>query len=125
MTKSSLSSKTLPLELSSRDELQNYPRRSADVEGTEGISTPTEDRGDLLMRNIWKHQTDCILDVRITKNLDAPSNIRRQLEAFLLSNEREKKKKYLRGCLDQRRHFSPFVVSSACDGVFGNEAKLQ
>ena len=32
---------------------------------------PTEGRGDLLIRNIWKHQTDCILDVHIT-NLDAP-----------------------------------------------------
>ena len=35
--------------------------------------------------------------------------------------EREKKKKYLQACLDQRRHFSPFVVS--CDGFLGNEAK--
>ena len=49
--------------------------RSADVEETEGISTPTEERGDLLLRNIWKHQTDCILDVRIT-NLDALPFIR-------------------------------------------------
>ena len=89
-----------------RDEPQIYPGRSADVEETEGVSTPTEERGDLLIRNIWKHQTDCILDVRIT-NLDAPSNIHRKPEAVLLSHEREKKKKYLQLCLDQRRHFSP------------------
>ena len=104
-----------------RDEPQIYPSRSAAVEETEGMSTPTEERGDLLIRNLWKHQTDCILDVRIT-NLDAPSNIHRKPESVLLSHEREKKKKYLQACLDQRRHFSPFVVS--CDGVLGKEAKV-
>ena len=35
-----------------RDEPQIYPGRSADVEETEGMSTPTEERGDLLIRNI-------------------------------------------------------------------------
>ena len=43
-----------------RNEPQIYPGRSADDKETEGISTPTEERGDLLIRNIWKHQTDCI-----------------------------------------------------------------
>jgi hypothetical protein len=90
------------------------------VKDTEGMSTPTEGRGDLLIRNLWKHQTDCILDVHIT-NLGAPSNIHRKPEAVILSQEREKKK-YLQACLDQRRHFSPFVVS--CDGVLGKEAKV-
>ena len=55
-----------------RDEPQIYPGRSADVEETEGMSTPTEECGDLLIMNIFKHPTDCIVDVRIT-NLDAPS----------------------------------------------------
>ena len=56
-------------------------------------------------------------------NFDAPSNIDRKPEAVLLSHEREKtKKKYIKACLDQRRHFSPFVVS--CGGVLGNEAKV-
>ena len=80
--------------------------------------TPTEERGDLIIRNVWKHQSDCFLDVRIT-NLDAPSNIHRRPEAV---HEREKKKKYLQSCLDQRRHFSAFVVP--CDAVLGNEAKV-
>ena len=75
-----------------RDEPQIYQR--ADVEEAEEMSTPTEERGDILNRNIWKHLTVCILDVRIT-NLDAPSNIHRKPEAVLLSHEREKKNKYL------------------------------
>ena len=33
-----------------RDEPQIYPSRSADVEETEGMSTTTEERGDLLIR---------------------------------------------------------------------------
>jgi hypothetical protein len=34
---------------------------------------------------------------------------------------REKKRKYLKSCLEQRRHFTPFVVST--DGLIGKEAK--
>ena len=101
MTKSSLCFTTLPPELSLqqgrpnrisiqewfdtfakktsvvRDKPQINPGRSRDVEETEGMSTPTEESTDLLIRNLWKHQTDCILDVLIT-NLDAPSNIHRK-----------------------------------------------
>ena len=76
------------------------------------MSAPTEEQGDLLIRSIWTPQTDCILDARIT-NLDAPYNNHRKQEAVLVSEEREKKKKDLQACLDQRRRFSPFVVS--CD----------
>ena len=77
-------------------------------------------RGSRIL-NLWKHQTDCILD-RIT-NLDAPSNIHGKPEAVLLSHERETKKKYLQACRDQR---APSFLSSvvSCDGVIGSEAKL-
>ena len=65
-----------------------YPGYSTDVEENEGLSTPAEERGDILIRNIWKHQTDCILDVHIT-NLDAPSNVHRKPEAVLLPHKCE------------------------------------
>ena len=48
------------------------------------MSKPAEERGDQLIRIIWKHQTACILE--------------------------------------QRRHFSPFVVP--CDVMLGNVAKV-
>ena len=35
-----------------RDEVHIYPGRSADIEETEGMSTPTEERGDLLVKII-------------------------------------------------------------------------
>ena len=39
---------------------------------------------------------------------------------MIKSAEKEKKKKYLNDCLNQRRHFTPFVVS--CEGMLGKEA---
>jgi hypothetical protein len=39
----------------------------------------------------------------------------------LEAHEREKKKKYLKACLEQRRHFSPFVAST--DGLLGKESQ--
>jgi hypothetical protein len=35
-----------------RDEPQIYPGRSVDIEETEGMYTPTEERGNLLIRNL-------------------------------------------------------------------------
>jgi hypothetical protein len=40
----------------------------------------------------------------------------------LETHEKEKKKKYLGPCLEQRRHFTPFVVST--DGLIGREAGI-
>ena len=38
-----------------RDKPQFYGSRSAAVEETDEMSTPTEERGDQLIRNHWKH----------------------------------------------------------------------
>jgi hypothetical protein len=38
----------------------------------------------------------------------------------LAQHEPEKKRKYLEPCLAQRRHFTPFIVST--DGMLGEEA---
>jgi hypothetical protein len=46
---------------------------------------------------------------------DAKSNRSKAPDKVLAAQEREKKKKYLEACLEQRRHFSPFVVST--DGL--------
>jgi hypothetical protein len=80
----------------------------------------TEDRGDILIRGLWTRGTDCIINVRIT-DVNAKSNRSKDPYKVLATQEREKKKKYLEACLEQRRHFSPFVVST--DGLLGKEAK--
>jgi hypothetical protein len=61
--------------------------------------------GDLMIWHLWKRQTDCILDIRIT-DTDAKSYISRSMESVLAAQEKEKKDKYLQACLEQRRHFS-------------------
>ena len=80
----------------------------------------TEDRGDILVRGLWARGTDCIIDVRIT-DVDAKSQRSKDPLKVLEAHEREKKKKYLEACLEQRRHFSPFVAST--DGLLGKESR--
>jgi hypothetical protein len=50
------------------------------------------------------------------------SNIYRDPDKVLAAHEKEKRKKYLKPCLDQRRHFSFVVVST--DGLLGKEAEM-
>jgi hypothetical protein len=62
-----------------------------------------------------------VIDVRVT-DTDTKSNLSKDPAKVLATHEREKKKKYLEACLGQRRHFTPFVVST--DGLIGREAKI-
>ncbi len=84
------------------------------------MKPPSDDRGDLLIRGLWIRGTDCIIDVRVT-DTDARSNLSKDPHKVLEAHEREKKKKYLAACRQQRRDFTPFVVST--DGLLGKEAK--
>ena len=77
------------------------------------------DRGDVMIRGLWDKQTSCILDVRVT-NTDSPSYLGTTPEKHLAKQEKIKKRKYLEACLQQRRHFSPYVVD--CFGLLGEEA---
>jgi hypothetical protein len=63
---------------------------------------------------------DCIIDVRVS-DTDAKSNLNKDLAKVLEAHEKENKRKYLKSCLQQRRHFTPFVVST--DGLIGKVAK--
>eukprot|EP00957_Ditylum_brightwellii_P086941 6617413-Ditylum_brightwellii.AAC.1 len=46
--------------------------------------------GDLMIRHLWKRQTDCILDIHIT-DTDAKSYISHSVESVLAAQEKEKK----------------------------------
>eukprot|EP00957_Ditylum_brightwellii_P058138 4409078-Ditylum_brightwellii.AAC.1 len=61
--------------------------------------------GDLMIWHLWKHQTNCILDICIT-DTDAKSYISHSVESVLAAQEKEKKGKYLQACLEQQCHFS-------------------
>ena len=53
-------------------------------------------------------------------NTDSQSHLSKTPEKCFQEAERAKKKMYLEACLQQRRHFSPFVTS--VDGLLGVEA---
>ena len=61
-----------------------------------------------------------------TKNsicdINQPSYLSRNPTAILKTQENDKKRKYLDACLNQRRHFTSFVVS--CEGLYGKEASF-
>jgi hypothetical protein len=81
------------------------------------------DRGDILFRGLWKYQHETIVDIRVT-NTDANAYKHQNHHGWhgvLQKQEKEKRKKYLHPCLEQRRSLVPFVVSS--DGLIGREAK--
>ena len=88
---------------------------------TLGNSPPeaTEQKGDLLIRDLWANGTDSVHDMHVV-NTDVKSYLERTPEKCLEEAERGKKKMYLEACLQQRRHFSPFVAS--VDGLLGVEA---
>jgi hypothetical protein len=66
-----------------------------------------------------------MIDVRIT-DVDAKSSNRSEdSDKVFEAHEREKKKKHLGACLKQRRHFSPFVVSTNVEHPCGCSSTSQ
>jgi hypothetical protein len=103
-------------------------RRSADETKAKATKKPEvqrltrsgdKDHGDLLIRGFWARGTDAIVNVRVT-DTDAKSYCSHDPHKVLAQQEREKKNKYLDACLEQRRHFTPFVVPT--NGLVGREA---
>ena len=78
-----------------------------------------EQKGDLLIRDLWANGTDSVHNMRVV-NTDAKSYWEKSPERFLEEAESGKKKMYLEACLQQRQHFSLFVTS--VDGLLGVEA---
>ena len=78
-----------------------------------------QERGDLLVHGLWERGTAAISDVKVV-DTDAASYRDKDPMKVLELAERGKKRKYLKACLENRRHFTPFVVSA--DGLLGREA---
>jgi hypothetical protein len=75
----------------------------------------------LLVRGFWTAGADwIILEVRVT-DADAKSHCKRTPFKVPEHQEKEKKRKHLGACLENRGHFTPFVLS--VDGLLGREAK--
>ena len=68
----------------------------------------TEHKGDLLIRDLWQNGMDSVHGMRVV-NTDAKSHSDKTPENYLQEAERGKKWRYLDACIQQRRHFSPFL----------------
>ena len=79
----------------------------------------TEQKGGLLIQDLWQQGTDSVHDMRVV-NTYALSYVSQSPDKCHQEAERGEKKMYLEACLQQRRHFSPFVAS--VDGILGVEA---
>jgi hypothetical protein len=100
--------------------VKTSPDKITTQNNDEEAATGEDERGDLLVRGFWTAGTDCILDVRVTDTV-SKSYCKGAPFKVLESQEKEKKRKYLGACLENRRHFTPFVLS--VDGLLGREAK--
>ena len=78
------------------------------------------ERGDVLVHGLYDRHTSCIIDVRVT-DTDQPSYLSSTPAKAIAKQERAKKKQYLESCLEERRHFAPYVVDTY--GLLGEEAK--
>ena len=79
----------------------------------------TKQKGDQLIRDLWKNGTDSVHDMHAVNN-DAKMHRTKDPERCLQEAERGKKWMYMDAYLQQLRHFSPFVAS--VDGLLGVEA---
>ncbi len=78
----------------------------------------SEERGDVMVRGFWETGREAVFDVRIT-DADAPSQCQTSVEQLLRRHSKFKKDKYLRPCLEYRRHFTPLVFT--VDGAMAPE----
>ena len=104
-----------------RDNERKYECKKLTESQTEMHCEINSDLCNILIRGFWDSNTDCIIDVRIC-NVNQASYLTRKPASIVQSAENEKKKKYLEPCLEQRRHFTPFVIS--CEGLLGKEADI-
>jgi hypothetical protein len=79
-----------------------------------------EECGDVLICSLWVGRTDCIIDIHVT-DTDAKSNLSIDPTKVLEAHKWGKKRKYLKDCLEQCHHFTPFLVST--DSLISREAK--
>ena len=111
-----------------RDEPLTHSCRDSDHEasiskardGQIGLAAElNSDRGGTLIRCFWSRDADYTADTRAC-GANQLSHESRASEAVIKSVEINKKRKCLGLCLEQRRHFTPFVAS--CEGMMGKEA---
>ena len=75
-----------------------------------------EQKGDLLIRDVWGWGTDCIQDTCVVST-DVESYLKKKSAKSLVVEKRDKNCNYLDSCMNQKCQFSPLVIS--IDGIMG------
>jgi hypothetical protein len=78
-----------------KESVKDAPTKGTSQEKTKQTATGEDERGDLLIRGFWGRGTDCMLDARVT-DTDAKSYCKRAPVKVLESQEKEKKREYVR-----------------------------
>ena len=88
------------------------PARASGTTDRDRAPSPevTKQKGDLLIHDLWQNGTDSVHDMCVVST-DAKSHSAKTPEKCLQEVESGNKRMYLEACLQQRRHFSPFIAS--------------
>ena len=85
----------------------------------QGSEKDKETRGESMVLFLWDRQADAIIDVKLG-DADVNTYKYKPIESLLARWENIKKEKHGKNCHDQRKYFSPFVLS--VEGVLAREA---
>jgi hypothetical protein len=84
-----------------------------------------EERGDVLIRGLWAHGTDCIIDVRVTQTSTpiaiSPKNL---IRSWQHTKRRKGRSISSPALIHTVSHFSPFVVSNVVSNVVSTDGCL-
>jgi hypothetical protein len=97
------------------------PIGPSEVESDEKAAHWTDDekRADIHVRNFYSQGRGAFFDIRMLDHNQA-SYCKKPIASVIANHEREKRRKYAREAAEQRKDFSPFVVTR--DGIIGRAA---
>ena len=105
--------------MSSTKPIQDRYIKTDNTRETPAAPEVTDQKGDHIIRDLWQQGTNSVHDMRVM-NTDALSYLKKAPDKCLHEAEKGKKNMYLEACLQQFRHFSPFIAW--VDGILGVEA---
>ena len=87
---------------------QSRTRSEQDI--CQGSDKDKETQGDVIIRVLWDRHVDAFIDIKLGDS-DAYTYKYAPMTALLARWEKIKKDRYGKHCHDQRKHFSPFILS--------------
>ena len=99
-----------------RVEWEDLSGKVSPTQQPSGTAIESDQKVSLLIWDLCAQGTYYIINIWVV-NMDVASYLQKTLDKILAVTEREKKRNCLDFCLQQRRHFYPFIVS--VNGLLG------